>query len=422
MINFVVHITIQQVTPYINGQGIAVTRNQKFTLDECASFEIYSTWKNLTDTATVVFPKNIYVTDQYGQAIPWGSNNWQPNNSKIQASQKYIGGFPSASNNPDIPPLFMRGDQITIEAGYKYPSFERANGTYQYETTTNVIFEGYIAEVDAKIPVKLKCEDNMWKCKQVAAINKNYPAAVDNMGDILKDFTAQTGFEVERAPSTSAFYQLNIGNFRIMNETWAKVFDRLRKDKRLYFYFRKNVLRGGGIVYYPEDQGNPIPFVFQKNIIKDELAYKLKTDINIGAKCYSVNKLKQNKTNATGNSTQVTSRLETTVGADKEASTEYFTFFFTEVNTIAELKAKGNAQLAKYYYAGYHGKFTTLGLPDVIHGNIVNLTDNILPERTGNYLVKGVKKTFSVTGGFRQEPELHFRTDNLSASDLNNGL
>src|SRR5581483_8264008 len=234
MINPVVNITIQQVTPYINKQGVSVVRNQKFTLDECASFEIYSTWKNLTDTATVVFPKNIYVTDQEGQAVPWGSTQ-QANNRNLQASQKYIGGFPQTASSPDIPPLFMRGDQITISAGYYYPSFERANGTYQYETTINNIFSGYISAVDAKIPVKLHCEDAMWKCKQVSAINKNYPASIDNMGDILADFTAQTGLQVLRAPSTSAFYQLNIGGFRIQNETWAKVLDRLRKDKRLYF-------------------------------------------------------------------------------------------------------------------------------------------------------------------------------------------
>ncbi len=277
----ILHITIQQVTPYINGQGVSVTRNKTFTLDECASFEIHSTWLNLTTTATVVFPKNIYVTDETNQPIPWGSS-FQTNNNNIQPSQKYVGGFPSTSNNPDIPPLFMRGDKITIAAGYKYPSFEKANGTYVYATTINRIFTGFISAVDAKIPVKLSCEDNMWKLKQIAATDKNYPASIDNIGDIFADFYSADRFRYNVHPEKNAFFKLSIGNFRILNETWAKVFERLRKDKRLYFYFRGDIMRGGGIVYYPQDQGAAIPFAFQKNIIKDELTYKLKTDINIG--------------------------------------------------------------------------------------------------------------------------------------------
>ncbi len=151
----------------------------------------------------------------------------------------------------------------------------------------------------------------------------------------------------------------------------------------------------------------------------------------MGAVCYSVNKEKQVKTNAAGNTRSSTKRLQayvnfingkTLYSDNKSSTTEYFTFYFENVSSITDLQGKGYTQLQKYYYTGYHGKFVTFGLPQVIHGNIVNLTDNILPERSGNYLVKGVKTTFSVTGGYRQEIELHFRTDNLDASDLNNGL
>lgn len=429
MINPVININITQTTPYIDAGGNSIVRTKMFTLNVCNMVEVYSTWKNLTDTATITLPKNLYVIDENNNPYPLGTSTGAPSANRFQSSQNFISGFPRTGA---LPPLFMRGDKISIDMGYYYPSFERSDGTYAYQTTINNIFNGFIAAVDSKTPLKLHCEDNMWKCKQVAATNKNYPAGIDNMGQILADFTAQTGFKVDRAPDGSPFAQLNIGNFRILNETWAKVFERIRKDKRLYFYFRGNILRGGGIVYYPQDQGTPVPFVFQKNIIKDELTYKLKTDVNIGAVCYSTNKFKQAKTNAAGNTREATSRLEayvninngvtTFTNTSKETTTEYFTFFFTGVSSVTDLQNKGALQLAKYYYTGYHGKFTTFGLPTVIHGNIVSLSDNILPERNGNYLAKGVKTIWGVNEGYRQEIELHFRTDNLSASDLNNGL
>lgn len=451
MLNCIVNITITQVTPYTDTTGAIVARNNTFTIPYCHSFEVYSTWKNLTDTATVVFPKNMYVIDQNGQPYNFGSNIQTSSKSNSVPSYNFISGFP-ATASANKAPLFMRGDKITISSGYYYPFIENSNGTFKYKNSIYPIFTGYISSVSSGIPITLKCEDNMWKCKQVAATNKNYIAATDNMGTILADFTAQTGFQVERAPNDNSFSQLNIGNFRILNETWAKVFERLRKDHRLYFYFRENTLRGGGIVYYPQDQyqqgmnGTPIPYIFQKNIIKDELQFKLKTDVLIGAVCYSVNSVKQSKVNAAGQARQSTSRLEVNVPAtissngtvtstiSKTDATEFFTFFFENVTTKAKLASLGNTQLAKYYYDGFRGKFLTFGLPlvvknnqlaalaPVIFGNIINISDYILPERNGNYLTKAVKTYFSVTGGFRQEIDLHFRTDNLSQQDLNAGL
>ena len=88
--------------------------------------------------------------------------------------------------------------------------------------------------------------------------------------------------------------------------------------------------------------------------------------------------------------------------------------------------------LEKYNYVGFKGKFITLGIPvfswqspaainPIIFGNIISLTDSVLKERNGNYLVKSVKTTFSVDAGFRAELELHFRTDSLTEAQLAQG-
>lgn len=447
MLFFFTQITIQQVTPYVvpttpgtlpqGTEPQTIPRNKSFTITFCYKFTIKNNWTDLADTMTISFPRNIYVIFSDG-TVQYISNT-QPQPGKSINNPQQASGWNKS-------PLFMRGDQITVKAGYTWPNGLLQTGTYGYRKFDNVnfpvIFKGYISEVESKVPLTLKCEDEFWLLKQTKAPDKTYAAAIDNMGSIFTDWLNSTpkgytqsfselGYSVERAPEGNAFFQLNIGNFVTKNDTWGTVFDRLKKNHRLFFYFRGKVLRGGGIVYYPGDQnqvgtdanGNALynSFVFQTNIIKDDLKFQLKSDVNAGAICYSMNKEASERTNAKGNTKTSTSRLQVTVGAPKESSTEYFTFFFRASST-QELTDLGNKQLSKYYYDGFRGKLTTIGLPYVTHGNIVTIQDAYLPERNGNYLVKSVTREFSVGGGFRQLIELHLRTDNLSPDDYSTGI
>ena len=438
--NVLINITFQQVTNDPNDNP----RSLNFTVYQCHSFEVYSTWKNLTDLATIELPKNYYAyLNTNKKTIGFGSQ-YTDNNIQILPTNNYINGFPVIEGESAPTYLFMRGDKVTISMGYYYPTSLNNDGTYIYTTTMNTIFEGYISMVHVGIPVKLSCEDNFWLLKQCTAPAKNYPASIDNMGTIFNDFLntvlpsenktfTELGYTVERAPEGNAFFTLNIGPFQIaQNETWSSVFERLRKHNYLYFYFRGTVLRGGGVVYYPEDfyqdnSNTPVPFFFQRNIItgdaderkspwslntknKTELNYELKTDINIGAMCYSYNKVQAEVTNATGNTRTKNAPLSVLVGADKEDATEFYDFKFYAL-TKEELIAKGEQQLLKYYYNGFRGKFTTFGMPFVQHGNIISLTDNVMPGNNGKYLVRGVKYAFGVKLGLRQEIEIDIKTD-----------
>lgn len=49
--------------------------------------------------------------------------------------------------------LFRKGDSVVIELGY--------NGELKKE------FQGYIVEVSAGVPLKLKCQDEMYRCKNI---------------------------------------------------------------------------------------------------------------------------------------------------------------------------------------------------------------------------------------------------------------
>ena len=68
-------------------------------------------------------------------------------------------------------------------------------------------------------------------------------------------------------------------------------------------------------------------------------------------------------------------------------------------------------------YEGFRGSFTTFGLPKVKHGDIVELIDKNLTERTGSYLVKEVKES-NTNSGQRQTITLDIRVDGLTADQI----
>jgi hypothetical protein len=147
----------------------------------------------------------------------------------------------------------------------------------------------------------------------------------------------------------------------------------------------------------------------------------------VAAICYSVSSAEgQNKTTNKMGATQLfTSRLQATVGVPQSANPndyEYYNFYFKDVADAGTLQTQGQTYLNRYQYDGYRGKFTTFGLPFVEHGNIITITDTLMPERNGNYMVKGVHYTYSVDSGMRQNIELHFRTDGLSDAQLEQGM
>lgn len=414
--------------PYTDANGNSIPRNETFTIDFCHSYEVYSSWNSLSDTATIELPKNVYVKDSHNSNIIWGESV-TPDKVKGYVS---AGGFSNAQVAKA--PLFLRGDQISITAGYSYISKVNTDGSLIYSTVTNTLFSGFISSIESKSTLKLHCEDNMWMLKQTTMLPKTYYAPVSDLSDVLDDIAANVNktFPAANISYDTFQFDLSLDGFSTGNETAADVLNRLRKIlPSLAFYFRGSVLRGGGIVYYPQDQTNgnstKSSFNFQKNIISDELHYSLKSDVKVAAICYSVSSAEgQNKTTNKMGATQLfTSRLQATVGVPQSANPndyEYYNFYFKDVADAGTLQTQGQTYLNRYQYDGYRGKFTTFGLPFVEHGNIITITDTLMPERNGNYMVKGVHYTYSVDSGMRQNIELHFRTDGLSDAQLEQGM
>jgi hypothetical protein len=378
---------------YIKQQGPG--RNKTFYFDFCNEFTASDTWVDFTNQATLKFPKNIYVRDE--------------NNKLLSLKDKNAGGFDS--NNP----LFLKGDIITINFGYY--SYDKLGNEFKILPKIPA-FEGFITEVISKIPIEFKCEDNMYKLKQIAAPNKTYPASM-TWENVLRELLKGTGFTVNALTSTK------LGEITIQNETVAQVLERVRKDYHLESYFRGTELRTGAKVYI-DSEAVDNTFQFQNNIISDDLKYSRKDDVILSAVCYSINKNEVSETTKTGKTKTKQERVEILVYWDKalkqfkyqkkEKGKEYptnvegerKTLYFWDIQSTEELFNKGVDELKKFYYTGFKGKFTTFGTPFVKMGDNVTLIDNILPERNGKYKVKGVNYSGGV-GGHRQEIILDYK-------------
>jgi len=380
-------------------EQVGRVKNKILSFDFVNEFDATDTWVDLTNQANIKFPKNIYTRDENGKLFPLGGTN------------KNAGGF---SNDE---PLFLRGDKISINFGYRY--YDK-NGNEFLDMPAKPIFDGYITEIQSKMPIELKCEDNMWKLKQITAPNKNYSASI-TWEAMLVDMLTGTGFTV------NALTKTHIGDLRIMNETVAQVLARVRKDYRMESYFRGTELRSGGKVYI-DTEAVDHTFVFQQNIITDDLMYKRKDDLVLSAICYVVtSKLVDGTTNA-GSTKTKKERLEILIYYDKNL--KEFTYMekkkgveyppnvegerdsypYYGITNAADLFKAGVEDLKKHFYTGFKGKFTTFAIPYVKQGDNVYLRDNILPERNGKYKVKGVQYSGGV-GGHRQEIILDYKID-----------
>ena len=404
MLRLISKITIKQIA-----RAEYPTRDKTFILDFVNSCEINSGWENLTDTCELIFPKDLYVLDENSQKVTWVGKN--------------------TIGSTSTTPLLLRGDKITIELGYIYPV--GVDGDERVDM--NVEFDGYITEINNDTPIKIKCEDKMWLFKQIRCKNQVFLSSTYKMDEIIEALISQaqsdtTIYQSVRDELSASNIQVitgtetnkvvtDIGDFRTQNETLSQVLDRLKKDYRIYSYFRGSELRVSGIVYYPLDRVESV-FEFQQNIISDSLDYKRTDDLQIGAKAYSVQKEELTSVNSKGGTVTKSKRLSTFVGQE---GGEIRTIYVYGAENIAELKEKAEKELSKFYYDGFRGEFTTFGLPSVKHGDGAIMRDKVLPERNGTYLIRSVKKNFGVDG-FRQSINLHIKIDSFSETTLNLGM
>ena len=376
-------------------------RKTVLNFDFVTHFEANDTWRDLTLKGKITLPKNLYFRDE--------NNKLQP----LNGTNINIGGFSSSA------PLFLRGDKVTITAGYKYYDKEHreVEETAQY-------FAGYITKVGSKKPIELELENNMWILKQTPAAVRTY-AKTDSLEYIMNDLIKG----VKGAKFTvKTFGITSFGAFSTGHETIGDVLYRMQKTYRFQFYFIGNELRGGMLVY---NYNNIVKenFHFQQNIISDDLEYSRIDDINLSAIAHNTIET-DNGECADGTRKTKKVRLEVLItikhrpvngelpytireikkGDVRPENTDgaRAEYYYINATTIAELAAMAYEELKQYYYTGFRGGFTTFGLPFMKQGDTAAIVDEVLPERNGNYRVRSVEYTGGIDG-LRQNIKLDFK-------------
>jgi len=292
-------------------------------LHQLHEVNIESSWQEFTDTAVVQLP---YMT--------------------------YLSGT-------SIKNAFKTGDAISIKLGY--------------DEDLQEVFKGYIARVEAGVPIKLHLEDEAYLLKKRAVAPKQFTSA--SLAQVL-NYIGVSKFKT--------IGEVQLGTFVIDKDlnTAAKVLNRIKESYGLHSFYRQGLLNIGTV----HSGGGNHKFHLQNNVISDELEFKTKDEIRleVEAKSYSAD-----------------GKVLVYKFGDTDGEKRTLHYYGLGKSDLEKMAKKDYERFA---YEGFHGKFTAFGAPLVRHGEIVQITDDF-SEKTGRYYVDAVTYSFGM-GGYRQDIEL----------------
>ena len=310
---------------------------EQIRMDFATSVEIEKSFRTFTDTCTITIPRNIKVTQQ-GQGIKGGI-------------KQYV----------------KQGSRVRVALGY--------------DNDLQTEFEGFVSRINPDIPMVIYCEDYMDHLKRTninhSFKNTTLPAVIAYLvGEYHKD-PARPRINYQVTSTTS------LGSFVVENATTVKVLEKL-KEYGFYSFFRGDTLYCG----YPSEfaTGKRQTYYFDRNIISNDLEYKLREDQQVKVKAIS--------------HFLDGSKKEVEVGED---GGDHRTLNFFNV-AAADLKSVAQEELKKFTDPGYRGSFTSFGQPTVEPGDTVELKDPEYPERDNeSYQADSVKITWGTNpAGYRR--------------------
>jgi len=296
---------------------------------------IESSWETLTDTATIRIPRNIQI----------GKENLRTSARKI----------------------FRNGDPVEIWLGY--------NGELINE------FNGYITSVSADIPIEIKCDDAMYLLKRH---NVNVAMRTTKVQDLIDQIIP------EGIPTDVA--DIEVGKERFPNTTAAKVLEWLQ-EANIYSYFKGDTLVVGKI--YSDDTEPPMKFDFNRNVVDNNLQYRLKEDILL--RIIAISTLPKGK------------KLKVEYG-DESGVRRNLSYYNIEVE--AELLKLAKLDYEKSKVDGYEGDIEIFGIPSMRHGMKATIISQMYPDRNGTYWIKSIKKEYTDQAKYHQ-----FLTPDQKAGD-----
>lgn len=320
------------------GQKITIASTKlgrNIIFEYCATGRIESSWKKQTDTLQLTMPRRLTYKGQLLQD------------------------------------LITVGDRITVDVGY--------DGELKRE------FAGFLSRVDAKVPLGIYAEDNMWAFKK-GSITKAWSSA--NLKTVVKYLVDHYNTTYGHKFTFNAV-DADLGALRLKDATGSLALAKIREIYGMVAYFRGDELNVG----FPRGTGTNsadatrVKYRFTYNIISSDLMFRTKDEIRVKIRAIS---------------NRIDNKKDTVEVGDPEGEVHTRNFF----NVSKEkLKTLAETELANARFDGYQGTFRSFGIPEVAHGDVAVLEDPDYPEREGAYFVDSVTTEFG-TKGFKRIVEL----------------
>lgn len=260
------------------------------------------------------------------------------------------------------------GSKITVSIGY--------------EGKTKQEFLGFVDKVGNANPVVIECEDYSWQLKQVN-INKSWDKC--SLKEIVEYCVAEVNTKGHNISMEGELPDIEMTEgYRIANVNVLQVFDKLKEEYGVYFYF----VPGTDVLYAGLAYGalrGEVNYNLEKNVVKPDLEFVSADDVKIKIKVVGIGRDNSNVTVETGN-----------------AEGEQRTIFIYGVLDKTVLEERANEEIKKYIYNGYKGTITAWMVPHVTHGMVANVTDPKFEQGNGRYYIDAVTSTFSQSGARNQ--------------------
>lgn len=194
---------------------------------------IDSSWKNLTDTATIKLPSNILLKSE----------------SDRTRSRHILLNY--------------------ITAGMRVVISLSANQELEE------VYKGYIRSIRPSIPIQLECEDEMYQLKRNNIVDAGNSLT---LAKLVKKYLSS--YQVKHVDMT-------LGDFQIDNLSTAQLLSELQNQFKLYSFFRGEILVIG--LPYDSETSQEHSFLLEGEIIKDQLEYKRAEDVKVSVTAISNN-------------------------------------------------------------------------------------------------------------------------------------
>lgn len=300
-------------------------KGPKFSIYKINNVDIEKSWKMLTSTAEITLPRNVKDFDK----------------------QK-------------VSEVFRRDTRCVMKLGYDGKLVEE--------------FTGYISQVSANFPIKIKLEDDM---RQLKKIPVNFSAKSVGLKQFISKYITNYPIDIDA--------DIQLGSVRFAKTTMGEVLDKLQKDMSIYSFIRNGKLT---IAKPFSDVEKIHSFDLERNCIDNNLNYLSKEERLV--------KIIGKSIFGKGD------KLEFEWGDPDAKETIDWTFTYRDKK---ELEAAVKKMYNDRKKDGFDGSFTTFGIDSVNHGEKVKLTSTLYPDRAGTYYVNRVQKSFG-KDGYKQTVEL----------------